>query len=171
MGEIHWATDRVDRTLPRVADISYFEAWQLWLDGRSTVGNDLLGLPMIWWGRAGKILSFISGAAILVDLLGPEKLARYGTRLTWLMEKRVLGLNPGPMLAGALTGIPALAITDHIGMPWLPQMLLVIALGIGASILLAALGAAMADTRLAMVTRWTSLALFVIGFHFDLLAS
>ncbi|MEU6778566.1 hypothetical protein ABZ912_05135 [Nonomuraea angiospora] len=154
-----------------MADINYFEAWQLWLDGRSTVGNDLLGLPMIWWGRAGKILSFISGAAIIVDLLGPEKLARYGARVTWLMQKRVLGLNLGPMMVGALTGIPALAITDHIGMPWLPQILLVMALAIGVSILLTASGEAMADARLTMVTRWTSLALFVIGFHFDLLAS
>lgn len=171
MGEIHWATGWVNRTLPPVVDISYFEAWQLWLDGRSTIGNDLLGLPMIWWGRAGKILSFISGAAIVVDLLGSEKLARYGARVTWLVQKRVLGLNLGPMLAGAFTAIPAIAITDHIGMPWLTQALLVIVLGIGAAILLAAAGEAMTDARLAMVTRWASLALFVIGFHFDLLAS
>jgi hypothetical protein len=44
-----------------MADISYFDAWRLWLEGRSTLGNNLFGVPMIWLGRAGKIAAFIGG--------------------------------------------------------------------------------------------------------------
>ncbi|MGP4099051.1 hypothetical protein [Nonomuraea sp. KM90] len=65
-----------------MANVSYFEAWGMWFDGRSTLGNDLLGLSMIWWGRFGKILSFVAGAAVIVDLLGPSRLSRYSDRLT-----------------------------------------------------------------------------------------
>ncbi|MFI0424222.1 hypothetical protein [Spongiactinospora sp. 9N601] len=61
---------------PVVADLGYFEAWDLWLRGRSVLGYELLGVPILWWGRVGEILSFISGALILIELVGADKLAR-----------------------------------------------------------------------------------------------
>jgi len=69
-----------------VADIGYFEAWQVWLDGKSTLGNDMFGLPMIWWGRAGKIGAFVSGMTILLDIAGPECLTSFADRLHALVQ-------------------------------------------------------------------------------------
>jgi hypothetical protein len=66
---------------PIVADISYYEAWGMWLDGRSTLGNDLFGVPMIWWGRLGKISAFVGGATILLDIAGAERLRQVASRV------------------------------------------------------------------------------------------
>jgi hypothetical protein len=57
-----------------MADISYFDAWRLWLEGRSTLGNNLFGVPMIWLGRAGKIAAFIGRTAVILDIVGPERI-------------------------------------------------------------------------------------------------
>ncbi|MEU4328531.1 hypothetical protein [Nonomuraea dietziae] len=69
-----------------MADIGYFEAWQMWLDGKSNLGNDMFGLPMIWWGRAGKIAAFVSGVTILLDIAGPERLTSFADRLHALIQ-------------------------------------------------------------------------------------
>lgn len=58
----------------------------MWLDGRSTLGNDMFGLPMIWWGRAGKIAAFVSGMTILLDIAGPERLVSFADRLHALIQ-------------------------------------------------------------------------------------
>lgn len=151
-----------------MADISYFEAWGMWLQGESTLGNDLLGLPMIWWGRFGKILSFVAGAAVVVDLLGPERLSRYGDRLTQFLARHSFGAPAG---IGAVTGIIVLAVTDPIGIHWLLQSLLTLAIGTAAGVLVNAISRTLLNPEFPSVARWVSLGLFVLGFHFDLLAS
>lgn len=35
---------------------------------------------MLWWARIGKLLQFAGGAAVVLDLVGPERLRRTGTR-------------------------------------------------------------------------------------------
>ncbi|GAA1311241.1 hypothetical protein Psi02_55010 [Planotetraspora silvatica] len=63
----------------------------------------------------------------------------YGARLTQLITlKRTLGFSPIPAIAGALTAFAALAITDHIGMPWFIQLPLVMALGTSVGLLITA---------------------------------
>ncbi|MEV0194871.1 hypothetical protein [Nonomuraea sp. NPDC050691] len=61
-------------------DVSLLDAWQLWLSGKSTLGTTLCDIPMIWWGRAGKLLSFFAAATVLLDVLGPERLKQYAER-------------------------------------------------------------------------------------------
>lgn len=151
-----------------MADISYLDAWGMWLAGGSTLGNDLLGLSMIWWGRLGKVLSFVAGAAVVVDLLGPERLSRYGDRMTLLVARRPV---LAPFIAGGVTAFGLTAVTDHIGMHWLLQMLLGMTFGGAAGLLTAGIGRALRNPELPSMTRWVSLALFLVGFHFDLLAS
>jgi hypothetical protein len=151
-----------------MADISYFEAWGMWLQGKSTLGNDLLGLPMIWWGRFGKILSFVSGAAVIVDLLGPERLSHYGDRLTRFLARRPVLV---PAIAGAVTGGIWLTVTDMIGVHWLLQVALGLMLGGAAGLLAVRVSRTLRHPEFPSTTRWVSLGLFLIGFHFDLLAS
>ncbi|MER7501711.1 hypothetical protein AB0L05_34120 [Nonomuraea pusilla] len=151
-----------------MADIGYFDAWSMWLDGQSTLGHDLLGLPVIWWGRFGKILSFLSGAAVVVDLVGPEKLSRYGERLAAAMARRP---SRGSFVAGALTGAASLLVTEPMGVVWPVAMLLGAALGGAAGLLTLRVGRTLQDPELPLTVRWVSLGLFLVGFHFDLLAS
>ncbi|WP_248960266.1 hypothetical protein [Sphaerisporangium perillae] len=148
-----------------MADISYLDAWALWLDGRSTLGDDLFGLPMIWWGRGGKIAAFAGGLTVLLDLLGPERL-RYGPRLA---RKIMIGIGAVTMFALvlwlaiivlAVMGVIALLLWGlvyrklrdgfHRLLDWYPRF---------------------TAEALESWSRWTCFALVVIGFHFDLLAS
>ncbi|MCK2215486.1 hypothetical protein MF672_017065 [Actinomadura sp. ATCC 31491] len=152
-----------------MADISYFEAWSVWFDGRSTIGSELLGLPMIWWGRFGKILSFVSGASVVVDLIGPERLSRYGDRLIRFVGRRGAFL-PGAV-AGAVTAAVVLAITEVAGTGWWLRAAVGLVLGTAAGSLVMQVGQAVRRPEFPSATRWMSLALFVVGFHFDLLAS
>jgi hypothetical protein len=151
-----------------MTNISYFEAWGMWFDGRSTLGNDLLGLPMIWWGRFGKILSFVAGAAVVVDLLGSERLSRYGDRLTqFLARHSVLA----PAVIGFVIGIIVLAVTEPIGIHWLLQAIVTLTISGSAAVLVNAISRALLNPEFSSVARWVSLGLFFVGFHFDLLAS
>ncbi|MDP4505096.1 hypothetical protein [Nonomuraea turcica] len=152
-----------------MADISYFEAWGMWLDGRSTLGNDLLGLPMIWWGRAGKILSFMSGAAIVVELVSPETFMRYGKRLERILDISVWRVPVVVFAAGLIAGLLTPPLTFDA-----PSLLAnlagwVIAM-VGVWFLVIMYHWLMSPQR-ATIMRWVALSLLLIGFHFDLLAS
>jgi len=60
--------------------------WRAWWSGRPTTTVTLCGLPMLWWGRVGKLLQFVAGLAVVLDLVEPE----------WL---RALGAHAGDRLA------------------------------------------------------------------------
>lgn len=62
-------------------NVSYFDAWQLWLDGKDVSGYCLGGLEILWWGRVGKLVSFFSALAVIADIIGPQKLRQFGQSL------------------------------------------------------------------------------------------
>jgi len=41
----------------------------------------LWSMSMLWWGRAGKLLQFAGALTIVLDLVDPEKLRRWGQRM------------------------------------------------------------------------------------------
>jgi hypothetical protein len=53
-------------------------AWGVWLDGLPTSGLTLAGWPMPYWGRSGKLLQFLGGLIVLLDLADAEKLRERG---------------------------------------------------------------------------------------------
>ncbi|MFF0723077.1 hypothetical protein [Micromonospora sp. NPDC003816] len=57
------------------------ELLRAWISGNDTSRINILGLSMVWWGRIGKILQFLGGLTVVFDLLGPERLRRWGDRL------------------------------------------------------------------------------------------
>jgi hypothetical protein len=66
--------------------LELFEAWQLWAVGRIPDDYVLWGLPITWWGRAGKLTSFISGLVIVVDLIGVPRFRSFGASLQTLFS-------------------------------------------------------------------------------------
>ncbi|SNT45686.1 hypothetical protein SAMN05216276_104538 [Streptosporangium subroseum] len=154
-----------------MADISYLEAWQMWLQGKPTIGNDMLGVPMLWWGRAGKILTFVAGAVVLIDLVGPEKLSRYGDRLVRLMTAQpVLRPVGAGFAAGTIASLLIIGVTEPMGNSQ-ARAWLAVAGGGTAAFLVFIIGFALQHPNFASVARWVSVGLLLIGFHFDLLAS
>lgn len=174
---------------PVVADIGYFEAWRMWLDGRSTLGNDMFGLPMLWWGRTGKIAAFVSGMTILLDIAGPERLASFADWLHALIQALwsralVYSFSVGALvLAFGWVAIWDIVWSIDIPVPGLNVLkgvvvvvLLCLApLAVAGAVLLvdkvcAKLPAVFAHPRVVHI-RVVAAVLLIVGFHFDLLAS
>jgi hypothetical protein len=55
-------------------EIDFTEIFHLWSSGGINSDDIILGIKVFWWERAGKVLQFVSGLVIVVDLLGTERL-------------------------------------------------------------------------------------------------
>ncbi|MEU8245733.1 hypothetical protein [Nonomuraea sp. NPDC048916] len=64
-----------------------------------------------------------------------------------------------------------MAVTDTIGIPWVVQVALGLVLGTAAGTLTVGISRTLRHPEFPSTTRWVSLGLFLVGFHFDLLAS
>lgn len=58
-----------------------FELWGRWIVGEQLADTRLWGWPLLGWGRAGKVLQFLAGLTVVLDLIGPEPLRAFGARL------------------------------------------------------------------------------------------
>lgn len=61
--------------------VSFWQAWGLWFDGQSVSGYRLWGLPVLWWGRFGKLGQFTGGLVAIIDIVGVTRIAAWGDRL------------------------------------------------------------------------------------------
>jgi hypothetical protein len=61
--------------------ITIIEALTTWLSGQSVSDKMLWGLQILWWGRLGKVLCFVSGATVIAEIMGPKRLADSGHSL------------------------------------------------------------------------------------------
>jgi hypothetical protein len=64
-----------------VNEISVVEAWALWLTGHLSPHATIWGVSLFWWGRLGKMMQFVGAFTIIADIIGPEKIRRFGTSL------------------------------------------------------------------------------------------
>ena len=64
-----------------VTDVTYFDAWQRWLSGENVSSYYLWTFQIIWLGRIGKLVSFISALAVVAELIGAARLRRFGESL------------------------------------------------------------------------------------------
>jgi hypothetical protein len=64
-----------------VQTVSFWQAWGLWFDGRSVSGFRLWGLPVLWWGRIGKLGQFTGGLVAIIDIVGVARITAWGERL------------------------------------------------------------------------------------------
>ena len=61
--------------------VGYWEAWSLWLSGAKLEDFAMWGVPMLWWARIGKLLQYSGGIVVVLDLIGPKRLRKAGSRL------------------------------------------------------------------------------------------
>ncbi|MEV4165609.1 hypothetical protein [Nonomuraea dietziae] len=168
-----------------MANISYFEAWGIWLDGKSTLGNTLFGIRMIWRARVGKITAFLSGMVVVLDLIGPDRLRRFGHHASKVDAEGsrfvfclISGVAIYAMFAAFL--IPAIqewgifpgnrgSVAVIAGAPGC--LLALLALVGGFKPLVQGFASLLEPPRFEPMVRWLSVAGVLLGFHLDLLAS
>ncbi|MFJ1760207.1 hypothetical protein ACIOD2_07815 [Amycolatopsis sp. NPDC088138] len=61
--------------------VSFWQALGLWFDGRSVSGYQMWGLPVLWWGRIGKLGQFTGGLVAIIDIVGVARITAWGERL------------------------------------------------------------------------------------------
>jgi hypothetical protein len=174
--------------------ISWLEAWSRWASGNPTLKDNMLwGLQILWWGRIGKIAAFVGGLTLVLDILGPERLR---SALGRSVEKIKIGGGRARRLLFRLTLVAAIILgvaqvtTRMIRGSSLWEALfrdqlfsfqvwhlLIAVLGFFAIYyyVIPLVGRwavyAFEHDKIAQSARTVSLVLFLIGFHFDMLAS
>jgi hypothetical protein len=79
--------------------IGIVEAWSQWAAGTLSHDSHLWGLNILWWGRIGKVLELLSGAIIVADIMGPDRLRQYGQRFGELVSSGTLNAQSVAVLA------------------------------------------------------------------------
>jgi hypothetical protein len=163
--------------------LGLLRAWELWFQGKDIKGdNDLLwGLALIWWSRIGVAAGFLGGMVIVFDILGEERVRRYGLNLWRRWQKKSdLGWLGGPralMIMAAYAAIVsslALYVTIRISpnpLAWLPIIVGVAHQALLVSCLSGLLCLALSSDRAMAYIRLFALAMLVISAHFTLLTS
>lgn len=59
----------------------YAAAWSLWSEGLLGADYLLWGVAVLWWARIGKIVSAVSALTIILEIIGPDRLRIFGSRL------------------------------------------------------------------------------------------
>jgi len=151
------------------------------------------GLPILWWGRIGKILQFSGGAVVVLDLIGPERIVQLAERskgrLKALRAEAVKRLRAHPALMerfiylivlASLFGIYGLASVANsefreygidVAIGYGGMAIGTILFFFGPYVTLLLMGKVLSLGRRANLARWIAFVLVVLGFHLDLLAS
>jgi hypothetical protein len=154
--------------------VNYFDAWALWAEGSEHLRTmSMWGIPIYWWGRIGKVMTFLAGGTLVVDLVGPERMSKVYTRYNTAKTQRVGAV----LLMGVLVFAAVMAAREMLSPePDVGALFLhTVAISAGGfytlgTVLILIHFSASGQAIPAMVNR-ISLGLFVVGFHFDFLAS
>ncbi|GAA0978493.1 hypothetical protein [Nocardiopsis tropica] len=164
-------------------DLSLLDAWNLWWSGQQLTGHTLYGVPVLWLGRLGKLLAFLAGTTILLDVIGPARLMTWGRALRTEREGPyfIVGLL-GVVLLGLLLLIVAVALVPSaVAGRWGAPLLIALAvLAVYPTVWLlllhgpsavAGFGALLERPRFERAVRVIAVPLFLLGFALDYLAS
>jgi hypothetical protein len=169
-------------------NLGLLEAWALWGQGEALNGMSLWGIPMIWWGRAGKIAAFLGGLTVVLDVIGPDRIREFGVRVKGARpERHLMRIEPVLGILGGVAGIIgflwALAVWLNLFEPSATlenpivraggAVMSVLTVVLSPPILRGAVlgfGVLLENKRTERVIRWAGVMLLVGGFHFDLLA-
>lgn len=168
-----------------VADLTYLQAWQLWFDNVQVTQDTLYGWPILALGRAGKVVAFLSGMTVVLDVIGPERLREFGAkhkRYEAGSFQRLDRVISGFFGAGAL-GLLVLALVI-VAPSWRPVVLplgmgLILSSGVGLvlsavldnNLVIRVVARLLERPKAERIVRWLAVLGLAIGFHFDLLAS
>ncbi|MBQ0925918.1 hypothetical protein [Saccharopolyspora endophytica] len=174
-----------------VHDLGFSEAVGLWWDGQKLEDFTMYGLPMLWWARMGKYLQFVSGAMVVLDLIGPAWFRRAGSRIfDWVLTTHSERFAKIVGRVAAALGFPSLACVlfmmfgpsprtfdpdtyylANIGLSVLFTVTLMACLAVFTPYFLWVLSGAISLGRHGHAAKWVSVVLFAAGFHLDLLGS
>ena len=62
-------------------DLTLLEALGIWISVRQLDDHTIHGFSIVWIGRIGKLLSFVSGLIIVLDIIGPDRIRAWFERL------------------------------------------------------------------------------------------
>jgi len=65
-----------------IVKLALWGIWGKWIEGKATVNFNLDGWPIPYWGRLGKVLQFVAGLTVLLDLAGEERVDRWHSTAT-----------------------------------------------------------------------------------------
>lgn len=171
-------------------DLTYIEAWQLWFAGTQLSDHSLYGVPIVWWGRGGKLLAFVAGLAVLIDIIGLERIRDHGRRVFTGFDKFIQndGREQAPRwfyrtftVYGLLLLAWLFSVIAHFVWGWsywliwwwspllVPAAFFLVMMAV--MVLVAVYSALLTHPALARIASIISLLLFLVGFHFDFLAS
>jgi uncharacterized membrane protein YciS (DUF1049 family) len=180
--------------------LSYFEAWARWFQSGPIDGHTLMmGWPIFWWARAGKLGEFVGAASVVIDIIGPERLRKWSRGGEDSPGGKLLGsiFALGAILpAAVVSGFWVAGQLGHIRLPasWIHNPILSPVIGIvlllaqlvvgiagGLAVIFAVgypIGYALKWTlwtldreRPAQFWRVTAFTLLIVGFSFDLLSA
>jgi len=67
--------------------------WSNWASGNSVANSDLWGHSVMFWGRVGKVAQFFGAMAVVAELIGPERLRKFGRSLHSAFSYDALGIE------------------------------------------------------------------------------
>ena len=169
--------------------LSYWEAWSMWWSSHKLDSFSMWGLPILWWGRIGKLMQYGGGLIIILDLIGPKRLESAVVAIG-RSSRTVAGHSlKYPIVPMGLTfaaswlfifakssEINATNLSDEEGVEMLTLVLIVPTILVGFMFgFLDKLArfplAILRNQRSSHPARWFAFVILTLGFSFDLLAS
>ncbi|MEV4059748.1 hypothetical protein [Nonomuraea dietziae] len=167
-----------------MTDLDLVEAWELWLSNVQVNQHTLYGWSILALGRAGKLVSFVAGMTVVLDIIGPERIREFTNRFKQINVARhristdvadwvkivlvLLALAIAYRLTEIMSGVHV-SITEIV--LHLAMFAVAFALPVTIWFLITLLIKGFESPRWERVLRWGALALLAVGFHFDMLAS
>ena len=112
-----------------VVRLQLLRFWGKWLDNTLAPGTELGGWPILYWGRSGKILEFIAGLTIILDLAGEERVDRWHASAIERLNETVAAtrtlfartLMPWKSRVGKLAwvAVPVACVANGVQVYWL----------------------------------------------------
>jgi hypothetical protein len=92
-------------------DISVLQAMTLWFTGELPKQLTIWGHPLVFWDRFGQVMEFIGALAVVIDLMGAERLSAIAVELReWTRDPEVRPTNLLVRPRAALIGIAAISL-------------------------------------------------------------
>src|SRR5215475_12392855 len=98
-------------------DVSVFEAVKLWFAGDTPKNLTMWGHPLVFWDRLGQVMEFVGALAVVIDLLGAERLSAIAGELReWTRDPEMRPTNLLVRPRAALIGIAAISFVAGFSM-------------------------------------------------------
>ncbi|GAA2209335.1 hypothetical protein GCM10009850_047930 [Nonomuraea monospora] len=166
-----------------MADLGLLQAWDMWWDNVQVNQHTLHGWSILALGRAGKVIAFLAGMTIVLDVIGPERLRNFSARYRKSDKDKLRhkALAAGLCVAMAVTSVPAFIVfwmtnddppSKHLAVAqiWIVTIFMIL-IPLLSPAAVRIFVKVIEQPKYERAVRWSAIALLLVGFHFDLLAS